>query len=285
MLISKKDLLAETGISYGQLYRWKRERLIPEEWFIKQSSYTGQETFFPKEQIINRIQSIQELKDKYSLEELAKILSPEVADTGFTMEDLQLIDEISNEMLHTFQSILNKDNFSFIEVLLMVISSKVMKEYSLTLYQIGDLLQWMTSFVSAMKSTGYIIVIYMKDQDYYSVIYQEQSKVFVDERLKLVKQFRMDEVSNQMKIKYRNIFDFHLDDMKQTQGENFNTYGNNGSAGAEPTTHENSNNEESKSDKDNNKKKHKGKEKDKAKKNDDDNSEIVLKFNNWEVRL
>ena len=36
MLISKKDLLAETGISYGQLYRWKREQLIPEEWFIKQ---------------------------------------------------------------------------------------------------------------------------------------------------------------------------------------------------------------------------------------------------------
>ncbi|MCL2486473.1 MAG: YhbD family protein, partial [Oscillospiraceae bacterium] len=32
-LISKKDLLEFTGISYGQLYRWKREGLIPEEWF------------------------------------------------------------------------------------------------------------------------------------------------------------------------------------------------------------------------------------------------------------
>ena len=42
MLISKKDLLNETGISYGQLYRWKREGLIPEEWFIKQPSFTGQ---------------------------------------------------------------------------------------------------------------------------------------------------------------------------------------------------------------------------------------------------
>ena len=50
-LISKKELLQQTGISYGQLYRWKREKLIPEEWFIKQSSYTGQETFFPREQI------------------------------------------------------------------------------------------------------------------------------------------------------------------------------------------------------------------------------------------
>lgn len=78
MLISKKDLLDQTGISYGQLYRWKREKLIPEEWFIKRSSFTGQETFFPKTKILARIQAIQELKDKYSLEELARILSPEV---------------------------------------------------------------------------------------------------------------------------------------------------------------------------------------------------------------
>ena len=32
-LISKKELLDQTGISYGQLYRWKRKGLIPEAWF------------------------------------------------------------------------------------------------------------------------------------------------------------------------------------------------------------------------------------------------------------
>ena len=84
MLISKKDLLDQTGISYGQLYRWKREKLIPEEWFIKRSSFTGQETFFPKTKILARIQAIQELKDKYSLEELARILSPEVSERLFS---------------------------------------------------------------------------------------------------------------------------------------------------------------------------------------------------------
>lgn len=66
MLISKKDLLVQTGISYGQLYRWKRERLIPEEWFIKQPSFTGQETYFPKDKILTRIRAIQELKDPLS---------------------------------------------------------------------------------------------------------------------------------------------------------------------------------------------------------------------------
>ncbi|MCL2756639.1 MAG: YhbD family protein [Coriobacteriia bacterium] len=75
-LISKKELLELTGISYGQLYRWKRERLLPEDWFNKRSSYTGQETFFPRAQILERINAIKELKDEYSLESIATILSP-----------------------------------------------------------------------------------------------------------------------------------------------------------------------------------------------------------------
>ena len=69
-LISKKDLLQETGISYGQLYRWKRERLIPDAWFEKRSSYTGQETFFPRTLILERVHFILTHKDEYSLTEL-----------------------------------------------------------------------------------------------------------------------------------------------------------------------------------------------------------------------
>ena len=64
-MISKKDLLKEMNISYGQLYRWKREGLIPDEWFNKQSVSTGQETFFERKLIIPRINKILELKDKY----------------------------------------------------------------------------------------------------------------------------------------------------------------------------------------------------------------------------
>jgi len=76
--ISKKDLLERTGISYGQLYRWKRERLIPEEWFVKRSAITGQETYFPEEQILDRIEAILDLKEEHSLEEIRTILTSEV---------------------------------------------------------------------------------------------------------------------------------------------------------------------------------------------------------------
>ncbi|MDR2492549.1 MAG: YhbD family protein [Coriobacteriales bacterium] len=69
--ISKKELLEVTGISYGQLYRWKREGLIPEEWFTKRSSYTGQETFFPRVPMLERVTTIQNMKGTHSLEEIA----------------------------------------------------------------------------------------------------------------------------------------------------------------------------------------------------------------------
>ena len=62
-LISKKDLLARYGISYGALYRWKRKGLIPDEWFLKRSTVTGQETFFPEALVCERIERILSWKD------------------------------------------------------------------------------------------------------------------------------------------------------------------------------------------------------------------------------
>ncbi len=77
-LISKKDVLAETGISYGQLYRWKRKGLIPEEWFIRRSTFTGQETFFPRDKIIARIEQIKRMKEDHPLDDLAELITRRV---------------------------------------------------------------------------------------------------------------------------------------------------------------------------------------------------------------
>ena len=70
-LISKKDLLARYGISYGSLYRWKRKGLIPDEWFIRKATVTGQETFFPEELICERMELILSTKEDTLLDELA----------------------------------------------------------------------------------------------------------------------------------------------------------------------------------------------------------------------
>lgn len=73
-LISKKALLERYAISYGALYRWKRKGLIPEEWFIKKATVTGQETFFPRELICQRVELILNRKEEVLLDELSRKL-------------------------------------------------------------------------------------------------------------------------------------------------------------------------------------------------------------------
>lgn len=77
--ISKKELLEMFGISYGALYRWKRMGLIPEDWFIRRSTSTGQETFFRRDQILPRMEQI--LDRSASLEDLANKINPTAEET------------------------------------------------------------------------------------------------------------------------------------------------------------------------------------------------------------
>ncbi len=78
--ITKKDLLARYGISYGALYRWKRMKLIPEAWFEHRAAPTGQETVFPRALICARIEEILGGKDEASLDEMARRFGAAEAD-------------------------------------------------------------------------------------------------------------------------------------------------------------------------------------------------------------
>ncbi len=77
-LIAKKEVLRQTGISYGQLYRWKRKGLIPEAWFVRRSTFTGQETFFPRDKILERVGRIKAMKDSLPLDDLADAITQRV---------------------------------------------------------------------------------------------------------------------------------------------------------------------------------------------------------------
>ncbi|MDR4434505.1 DUF4004 family protein [Bacillus tequilensis] len=101
-LISKKELLERTSISYGQLYRWKRKNLIPEEWFIRKSTFTGQETFFPREDMLKRISMIQKMKENLSLDEMREMLSPKMTDVSMTADELLQKGLISRPVLDVF---------------------------------------------------------------------------------------------------------------------------------------------------------------------------------------
>ncbi|MXQ55338.1 DUF4004 family protein [Shimazuella alba] len=130
-LISKKDLLIKTGISYGQLYRWKRKKLIPEEWFIRKSTFTGQETFFLKEEVLERVERIKSMKDDVSLDDMVTVFDkkPDSFPAYLTKEDILKRNIVSSVVIEQFaKKFTLEDRISFDLVCLYYLIDKMLRE-------------------------------------------------------------------------------------------------------------------------------------------------------------
>ena len=212
MEISKKDLLKTTGISYGQLYRWKREGLIPEEWFVKRSSPTGQETYFPQEKILKRIHAIQQLKDSYSLEELARILTPEVSNRLFCEEDLEHFDELDIDVAADFMDAMSKDSFVFLEVLVMIALSQAMVDSAITEEERTHAVSFLSKRMSELHSADYVLELLQAQGHLYVLLKKEGSEVYLDDGLVAIRFFIHLNLSNAIKLKYKETFQFTFDE-------------------------------------------------------------------------
>lgn len=212
MEISKKDLLKTTGISYGQLYRWKREGLIPEEWFVKRSSPTGQETYFPQEKILKRIHAIQQLKDSYSLEELARILTPEVSNRLFCEEDLEHFDELDIDVAADFMDAMSKDSFVFLEVLVMIALSQAMVDSAIIEEERTHAVSFLSKRMSELHSADYVLELLQAQGHLYVLLKKEGSEVYLDDGLVAIRFIHLNELSNAIKLKYKETFQFTFDE-------------------------------------------------------------------------
>ncbi|TLM89953.1 MAG: DUF4004 family protein, partial [Actinobacteria bacterium] len=105
-LISKKDLLQHTGISYGQLYRWKRKGLIPEEWFVRKSTFTGTETFFPRDKMLARIERILSMKEgDLSLDAIADAVTPDLGGISLSPSEAAERAVVSPQAIEVYQGL------------------------------------------------------------------------------------------------------------------------------------------------------------------------------------
>lgn len=162
-LISKKDLLELTGISYGQLYRWKRKNLIPEDWFVRKSTFTGQETFFPKEKILERIDKIQTMKEDLSLDELANMFSPSVREILLTKEDILRKEIASEPVLQFFIEQTNKTaEFQFVDILYVYMLEELLQSGEISLEEGKMVLQVLRENYEAMKHKTCDLIIVRK---------------------------------------------------------------------------------------------------------------------------
>ncbi|WP_264737963.1 YhbD family protein [Cytobacillus firmus] len=162
-LISKKEVLNLTGISYGQLYRWKRKSLIPEDWFVRKSTFTGQETFFPKEKILERVEKIQKMKDSLSLDELADLFSLNASNLKLTKESLIAkgiaIEPVMNIFLET-QGELNE--FNYHEILKLYILSILLESGDIHIEEGKMLLQLLNDHRSILQQPKAVICFIRK---------------------------------------------------------------------------------------------------------------------------
>ena len=216
MYISKKELLDLTGISYGQLYRWKREGLIPEDWFIKKSSYTGQETFFPKDKIIDRIREIQELKDQYSLEELAKLLSPEHGNDIFISEEY-LADrgEEFAKTLSYYKKCVNDIPLKFFDFILVLAFQEIKDSLHLEDDALFSMMDLNVKRFIDVGSIDFIILVLAIETNHYLLLLKESNyldmkkdrlEIYFDPKMKICKEISLSQLNDEFRKKNKELF-------------------------------------------------------------------------------
>ncbi|PYI55161.1 YhbD family protein [Paenibacillus flagellatus] len=162
-LISKKELLELTGISYGQLYRWKRKNLIPEDWFVRKSTFTGQETFFPKTQILARIDKIKNMKDDLSLDELADVFSPVGTDLSMGRQELLERNIVSKSSMELFaRTFGNGPVYPFTRILYAYLLDKLLRAGDINLDEGAMMLQTIKDHEAKFENKNWELVFIRK---------------------------------------------------------------------------------------------------------------------------
>lgn len=201
-LISKKELLELTGISYGQLYRWKRKGLIPEHWFIRKSTYTGQETFFPRSQMLTRVTRILNMKEDVSLDDLADVFSPEAgAATPPDPDAMVQRGIVSADAMRLFQEGRDGSPLSFDEALHAYLFSQVLVSGELSLDEARLMLDTLRTAAIRFGAAPAQMLLTRKLGVYGCVALSASGEVQPDKDTRLIRRLDLKAAAEELKLK------------------------------------------------------------------------------------
>lgn len=201
-LISKKELLELTGISYGQLYRWKRKNLIPEDWFIKKSTFTGQETFFERDKILERIDKIKNMKDGVSLDDLADVFSPQLSNIFLKKDELLKKNIVTQMTLNLYKECLGETEvFSFDMILNISILEKFLQTGDISLDEGKLILQTLKDNYKNFKEMEFEVVFIRKFGISTCFLVSTQNQMYFEKTTKLVGKISAANVIEELKSK------------------------------------------------------------------------------------
>jgi DNA-binding transcriptional MerR regulator len=201
-LISKKDLLETANISYGQLYRWKRKNLIPESWFIRKSTFTGQETFFPKEDILQRIEKIKSLKDDLSLDELAGMFSPSPTLASLTEKEITERNIVSKTVLDMFSDYHGYlSSYSFEQLLTLFLADRLLQTGGMNRSEGMDLLKLLHEHLKKLEGKNGELIFMRKMGVSFFILLPDPSDLFLESQAKIVARYKLNTCIEELKIK------------------------------------------------------------------------------------
>lgn len=204
-LISKKELLEVMGISYGQLYRWKRKNLIPEEWFIKKSSYTGQETYFPKDKIIERIIKILSLKDEVPLDDMAEYFTHKKVDKELTSEYILSKGVVQPSSLYIYKSFnRSTKEYEFYEVIIMSVIERILMIDGFKEIYVEDSVKMLIENKSMLEENNVMLIGIAKNENFTPFIVKEYSAVAFPNNFKEVFKINISLITEDIKMKLFN---------------------------------------------------------------------------------
>ena len=201
-LISKKELLQLTEISYGQLYRWKRKNLIPEEWFIRKSTYTGQETFFPKDRILDRIEKIKSMKEDLSLDDLANMLSPNLTEILLEKEELMKRDIVSKTTIDFYNNQKGEiEKFAFEKILNLYILDKMFKSGKINFEEGKMILSLLEEYYPKFKGKNCDLLFLRKYGISSCCLVSKSSEIYFENNLKIIESINISKLIEELKFK------------------------------------------------------------------------------------
>lgn len=205
--ISKKDALRETEISYGQFYRWKRMGLIPDSWFQRRATFTGQETFLPRAKLLDRIRRIQELKDRYPLEEVARMLSPDAARASYRRADVEAMGLLSVRTRTVFPAAAEPEEFVFLDLLALALIRHLLAEARLSHEQIRLAAETFRARFDDLgqEASERYLVIFLKQGVHLAALHT--GKLLCDRATEVISSVSLNELTEEVKVRLRSMME------------------------------------------------------------------------------
>lgn len=174
--------------------------LIPESWFIHKSTHTGQETFFPKARMLNRVERIQELKKELTSEQMKEIFSPNVKSFQIPFEDFVSLHLVTKLAVTAYTSVFpNKKELKFDDVFSIYVVDHLMRLSGIYLEDAKQVIRMLDRYLSTRKSKDFQLILMRKMGIPFTVLVKGEEEILLEDNTEIVAMANLSEFEEALK--------------------------------------------------------------------------------------